>query len=238
MSSTLICDFHSATVLEGVAWWKRLFDALRLCGFTFDNPAFLPDHKGIFHSWDSPNQPDPSITGMTYEDALLQLVKASGHIGVQFWSVADKGYPLEVTLQPVDQAGIIVSLCFPDSALPEPSSNASQPDHDLIAQRVRRWIEAIVHVYEICLPSTADIYWERWGFRYPIGNIGPKPAEGNETKQNVYDSIPMVGAARTEHEKLMSLHMSDGTFMYVVDPMPIPWRGSWILVGLSNGTMS
>ena len=90
--------------------------------------------------------------------------------------------------------------------------------------RLRRMLECMKTLYEVCLPQSGEIYWEYAGVSFaPWASFRQLPKQASSERP----------ALEASNKQVIAHSLTDGKKLYIVDPVPVPERGGWKFVSLS-----
>ena len=133
---------------------------------------------------------------------------------------------------PLNANKVQVRLSLPSESLPENSLTSGDKDANSgeIRRRVQMWLAAVAEMYELCDPSSASLFWERWGYEFAVGAIS-----GSRSINGSSDFLRTAQAAgATANPSTIERPLADGSILRMMDPIPIPWQGGWITISLTH----
>lgn len=218
MSHTLHCDFLLGSEKNQIYWWPLIVEAMHWQSFAFASPV-VGNGVGHYLSFSAANPIDvQAITSIwrTLWDDINRNAETS-IFSVGFYS-SNEDSTIDISVVWVEEGqDMWIKMSFAGAEI-------MYIDESEVRARLRKMLECMKVVYEICLPQSGEVYWEYAGVSFaPWASFRVLSMQASSDRP-----------ALEPHDTQVFAHsLADGKKLYVVDPVPVPERGGWKLVSLS-----
>src|SRR6266851_7796392 len=220
MSHTLCSDFTVESEKGPIYWWPLIFEAMRWQSFSFTAEG-QPKGMGYYYfirSGESFEQGPVSFEASPFKMVWDEIYLEIGEVLVSFWSSGSNSFDLGVSVRQDKQNGLVhIGMVFQ-------GGNIMGLSEEEARERLRVVLDCTKVLYQVCQPSTGEIYWEFAGVSYaPCASFGMLPGASFLERPKIPD----------EHGQFITYMLPDGSRFYLLEPMPIPGRGGgWNFISL------
>lgn len=209
-----------------VYWWPLLCEVLQDHNFHFGDPKlpgtvsdyfyhrYLPPYEG------EKEEHEPSVG--SFRALWDEVYRQVGGVTVPFWW-KDKDFSIEILLTtfPTSEKGTLqVGIDF--TLIGGQIYNSTREEARAM---IRRVLFCFKDLYELCCPVSADIHWEDNERNYaPWALFGETPPD-RDTQRG--PSRPPGDVHPPENYLLIKEPLSNGKFLFLFDPIPVPSLRSW-----------
>ncbi len=209
-------------------WWPLVCEVLRDHDFRFGEPTLPGRKSSYFYSrYLSPYEGEREEAELrigSFRDVWDEVYQEVGAVILPFiWRDGD--FSVEVSFHPrfgsyseqePPHVGIVFML-------------TGGQIHDVTSKEARDMIKRVFlcfkDLYELCTPIAAEIYWQDNDFRYAPWALFDKMPPDKYIARNP-SRLP-AGISSPSDYHLVKKPLSDGNFLFLFDPIPIPSRQSW-----------
>jgi len=217
MSHTLHCDFLLESAKNQIYWWPLIFEAMHWQSFEFALPdlakgtghylSFSPAHPADVRAVTSPLR---TLWDDIYLNAETKVFNVDFHS-------SNEESTIDISLyvgEDVQDVWLRMSFAGAEIMYLEVSE---------VQIRLRRMLECMKKLYEVCLPQSGEIYWEYAGVSFaPLASFRRLPKQVSSERP----------ALEVSNKQVIAHSLTDGKKLYIVDPVPVPKRGGWKFVSL------
>ncbi len=220
MSHTLYCDFIVESERGAAYWWPLIFEAMHWHSFQFSAPGLPKGTSSYFYhrhmAQEAPSMADTDAAVGPFKALWDEIYLEIGSVIASFW-FRDDPFILEVLVSPSESQELVIGLNLEGAELMSVSLEEAR-------KRLLLMLDCAKTLYEICQPSTGEIYWLHAGEKYAPSVTFGKPLEALS-----YARTPL---AAPQSKKIQQV-LPSGGYIYLLDPVPIPRQGGeWDFVSL------